>query len=87
MLTFFTAVSTVQSGTATSPDNFQDKTEIVNFVPKMATATVDITLPDNSVVEGDSTFTVMLSIPIEGVLSTSEPTTAEVTIVDNEGKL
>ena len=80
-------MSTVQSGTATSTVNFQDKTEVVNFTPEMATATVDITLPDNSVVEGDTAFTVMLSIPIEGVLSTSEPTTAEVTIVDNEGKL
>ena len=61
--------------------------EVVNFKSKIATATVDIKLPDNSVVEGDTAFTVMLSIPIEGVLSTSEPTTAEVTIVDNEGKL
>ena len=79
-------MSTVQSGTANSPDNFIETTEEAVFTTDSSMTTVDITLPDNYLVEGDTAFTVMLSNPIEGVLSPSEPTSAEVTIIDNDSK-
>jgi len=77
----FVTISTV-SGTASDHTDFVPIFRQLTFGAGETTKTVNIPVIDDFRVEGDETFTVTLSGPVNAVLGT--PNTATVTIVDND---
>ena len=70
-------------GTATAPDDYVSHSGTVALQPQQQRACFTVTLVDDADAEGDETFTVTLSNPVNATLGT--PAVATVTIVDNDG--
>ena len=69
-------------GTATAPGDYGSHSGTVALQPQQQRACFTVTLVDDAAVEGDETFTVTLSNPVNATLGT--PAVATVTIVDDE---
>ena len=69
-------------GTATAPGDYVSHSGTVALQPQQQRACFTVTLVDDAEVEGDETFTVTLSNPVNATLGT--PAVATFTIVDNE---
>ena len=69
-------------GTATAPDDYGSHSGTVALQPNQQRACFTVTLVDDAEVEGDETFTVTLSNPVNATLGTRA--VATVTIVDDE---
>ncbi|MBA3961034.1 MAG: hypothetical protein H0X40_03925 [Chthoniobacterales bacterium] len=72
------------SGTATGGADFAGTQGALTFAPGVTSQTFTVTIFDDSLLEGDETFTVNLTEPA-GETYTLSSATAGVTIVDNEG--
>ena len=70
-------------GTATAPGDYVSHSDTVALQPQQQRACFTLTLVDDAAVEGDETFTVTLSNPVNATLGT--PAVATFTIVDNDG--
>ena len=70
-------------GTATAPDDYVSHSGTVALQPQQQRACFTVTLVDDAEAEGDETFTVTLSNPVNATLGT--PAVATVTIADNDG--
>ena len=68
-------------GTATAPGDYSSYSSTVALQPQQQRACFTVTLVDDAEVEGDETFTVTLSNPVNATLGTP---VATFTIVDNE---
>ena len=69
-------------GTATAPGDYGSHSGTVALQPQQQRACFTVTLVDDAAAEGDETFTVTLSNPVNATLGT--PHVATFTIVDNE---
>ena len=69
-------------GTATAPGDYRSHSGTVALQPQQQRACFTVTLVDDAAAEGDETFTVTLSNPVNATLGT--PHVATFTIVDNE---
>ena len=70
-------------GTATAPGDYVSYSSTVALQPQQQRACFTVTLVDDAEVEGDETFTVTLSNPVNATLGT--PAVATFTIVDDDG--
>ena len=70
-------------GTATAPDDYVSHSGTVALQPQQQRACFTVTLVDDAEVEGDETFTVRLSNPVNATLDGARAV-ATFTIVDNE---
>ena len=71
-------------GTATAPGDYVSHSETVALQPQQQRACFTVTLVDDAEVEGDETFTVRLSNPVNATLGGARAV-ATITIVDNDG--
>ena len=78
-----TVQAATADGTATAPGDYRSYSDTVALQPRQQRACFTVTLVDDAEVEGDETFTVTLSNPVNATLGT--PAVATVTIVDNDG--
>ena len=77
-----TVQAATADGTATAPGDYISYSSTVALQPQQQRACFTVTLVDDAEVEGDETFTVTLSNPVNATLGT--PAVATVTIVDND---
>ena len=70
-------------GTATAPDDYVSHSGTVALQPQQQRACFTVTLVDDAEVEGDETFTVRLSNPVNATLGVARAV-ATLTIVDND---
>lgn len=70
-------------GTAVAGEDYQAATGTISFADGETSQMLTVVLTDDSVYEGDEVFTLLLSNPTGGALL-GTPTSAVVTIVDNE---
>jgi hypothetical protein len=68
-------------GTAQAGSDYSALNQVVTFAAGESSQTVDVALLDDNLAEGDETFTVTLSSPVNANLGTASATA---TIVDNE---
>ena len=71
-------------GTATAPDDYVSHSGTVALQPQQQRACFTVTLVDDADAEGDETFTVRLSNPVNATLGGARAV-ATITIVDNDG--
>ena len=71
-------------GTATAPGDYVSYSSTVALQPQQQRACFTVTLVDDAEVEGDETFTVTLSNPVNATLDGARAV-ATLTIVDNDG--
>ena len=77
--------TTVASGDATADVDFTTTSGTLTFDDGQASKTIEVDILDDSLIDPDETFSVVISNPGGGaILSTIKPTTTVVTIVDDE---
>ena len=77
--------TTVASGDATANVDFTTTSGTLTFDDGQASKTIEVDILDDSLIDPDETFSVVISNPGGGaILSTIKPTTTVVTIVDDE---
>ena len=73
----------IEAGSATSGSDFEPMSGSLAFADGETSRSFDVPLPDDSIVEGNETFTVRLTAASGGA-SVGSPATATVTITDND---
>ena len=79
-----TALFATQDGTAEAGSDFASTSQPLTFAPGQTTQTVAVALTDDDLIEGDETFSGVLSAPQNATLAAA---TAAVTITDDEPPL
>ena len=72
------------SGTATAPGDYVATSGTLTFAPGVTSQTITIATLDDAVVEGSEFFTVTLASPTPAGTSLGSPSSATVTITDND---
>ncbi|MET0754006.1 MAG: Calx-beta domain-containing protein [Pyrinomonadaceae bacterium] len=75
---------TTQDGTATAGTDYIATSGTLIFAAGESTKTIEIPVINDNVYEGNETLSIMLSNPVGGEIELQEPSTAALTIVDNE---
>lgn len=72
------------NATATAGSDYTARSGTASFASGVATVSISVPIRNDSVFEGDETFSFSLANPVGMTLSTTGPTTATVTIVEND---
>jgi sugar lactone lactonase YvrE len=77
---------TTVDGTATAGTDYTAATGTLSFAPGESSKTINIPIINDNVFEGNETLSLVLSNPNGGQVELLDPTTAALTIIDNESQ-